>query len=256
MPGSRNVIVTGGARRLGAAIVRRLVAGGHRVIIHHHRSEAEARALAAALGDAAVPIAADLADHDGLGAFFAAARAALGGPISGLVNSASLFRFDAPPIASGALFETLARVNVTAPVLLASLLARQDDLADGAVVNILDQKLANLNPDFFSYTLTKAALEAATTMLAQSLAPRVRVNAVAPGLTLPSLDQSADEFAAVAGENLLRRPIQAEAIGDGVAYLLDAASVTGQTLFVDNGQRFLPRAGDVMFSTRGDGEGR
>src|SRR3546814_14018083 len=115
-----------------------------------------------------------------------------------------------------------ARVNVTAPVLLASLLATQDDLEDGAIVNILDQKLANLNPDFFSYTLTKAALEAATTMLAQSLAPRVRVNAVSPGLTLPSLDQTAAEFATVARENRLQRPIDAEAIGVAGADLLVA----------------------------------
>src|SRR3546814_10192753 len=121
---------------------------------------------------------------------------------------------------------------------------------------ILDQKLANLNPDFFSYTRPKAALEAATTMLAQSLAPRVRVNAVSPGLTLPSFDQTAAEFATVARENLLQRPIDAEAIGDAVAYLLEAPSVTGQNLFVDNGQRFLPRTSDVMFSARDGGERR
>jgi NAD(P)-dependent dehydrogenase (short-subunit alcohol dehydrogenase family) len=250
MAGARNVIVTGGARRLGAAIARRVSAAGHCVVIHHHRSGEDAAALADELG--AVAVAADLSDHDGLGDFFERARIAAGGPIDGLVNSASVFEFDAPPIGSGALFEALARVNLTAPVLLASMLARQDDLDEGAVVNILDQKVANLNPDFFSYTLTKTALEAATTMLAQSLAPRVRVNAVSPGLTLPSLDQSAEEFAAVSRENLLARPIAAEGIGDAVAYLLDAEGVTGQNLFVDNGQRFLPRERDVMFSTRAD----
>src|SRR3546814_5156879 len=138
MARSYNIIVTGGARRLGAAVFRRLVARGHRVVIHHHRSGDEARALAAGLGDGAVPIAADLADHDGLGAFVAAARAALGGPIDGLVNSASVFRFDEPPLESDALFESLARVNVTAPVLLASLLATQDDTEDGANVHILE----------------------------------------------------------------------------------------------------------------------
>src|SRR3546814_6093187 len=124
-------------------LFRSLVGRGQRVVIHHHRSGDEARALAAGLGDGAVPIAADLADHDGLGAFVAAARAALGGPIDGLVNSASVFRFDEPPLESGALFESLARVNVTAPVLLASLLATQDALENGALVHILDQKLAN-----------------------------------------------------------------------------------------------------------------
>lgn len=248
MAGARNVIVTGAARRLGAAIARRLAVHGHRVVLHHHRSGEEAAALADEIG--AVAVRADLSDHDSLRDFFEDARAAAGGPIDGLVNSASVFAFDAPPLRSGALFETLARVNVTAPVLLASMLAGQDDLEDGAVVNILDQKVANLNPDFFSYTLTKAALDAATTMLAQSLAPKVRVNAVSPGLTLPSLDQSDAEFAAVSRENVLRRPIAAEGIGDAVAYLLGADGVTGQNLFVDNGQRFLPRDRDVMFSTR------
>lgn len=248
MARARNVIVTGAARRLGAAIARALAAHGHRVVIHHHRSGAEAAALAEEIGGIAV--AADLSDGDALCDFFRQARAAAGGPIDGLVNSASVFSFDMPPLRSGALFETLARVNLTAPVLLASMLAAQDDLGEGAVVNILDQKVANLNPDFFSYTLTKTALEAATTMLAQSLAPTVRVNAVSPGLTLPSLDQSEAEFAAVSRENVLRRPIAAEGIGDAVAYLLGAEGVTGQNLFVDNGQRFLPRDRDVMFSTR------
>src|SRR3546814_15460378 len=130
---------------------------------------------------------------------------------------------------------------------LASLLATQDDLEDGAIVNILDQKLANLNPDFFSYTLTKAALEAATTMLAQSLAPRVRVNAVSPGLTLPSLDQTAAESATVARENLLQRPIDAEATGEAVAYLLEAPCGTGPTLVVDKGQRVSPPTPASMF---------
>ncbi len=245
----RRVIVTGGARRLGAAIVRRVADEGHRVAIHHHRSRDEAAALAGEI-DGAVAIEADLSDHDGLDAFLASAGEALGGPIDGLVNSASMFAFDSPPLGSGALFEALARVNLTAPVLLASAMARQPGLADGAVVNILDQKVANLNPDFFSYTLTKAALDAATTMLAQALAPKIRVNAVSPGLTLPSLDQTPDEFAAVSRENLLGRPIAAEGIGDAVVWLLGAEGVTGQNLFVDNGQRFLTRSRDVMFSTR------
>ena len=245
----RNVIVTGGARRLGAVIVRRLAAQGHRVLIHHHGSTEEANALAEELADT-VAIAADLSDHAALDGFIERAREAAGGAIDGLVNSASLFEFDRPPRPSGALFEKLARVNLTAPVLLTSALARQADLENGAIVNILDQKVANLNPDFFSYTLTKTALEAATTMLAQALAPRVRVNAVSPGLTLPSLDQTADEFAVVSRANLLDRRIAADGIGDAVAYLLGAEGVTGQNLFVDNGQRFLSRDGDVMFSMR------
>ena len=109
-----------------------------------------------------------------------------------------------------ALLARLVQVNLAAPVALAGALARQNDLHDGAVVNLLDQKVANINPDFFSYSCTKIALEGATTMLAQALAPRVRVNAVSPGLSLPSGDQSAAEFAAVASQNLLERPVAVE----------------------------------------------
>jgi NAD(P)-dependent dehydrogenase (short-subunit alcohol dehydrogenase family) len=117
-------------------------------------------------------------------------------------------------------------------------------------VNLLDQKVANPNPDFFSYTLAKQALAAATTLMAQAFAPAVRVNAVSPGLTLASGDQTAAEFDAAARKNLLGRPVGAEAVADAVAYLLGAESVTGQNLFVDGGQRFLKRDGDVMFEGR------
>ncbi len=113
-------------------------------------------------------------------------------------------------------------------MLLASALARQD-IARGWVVNLLDQKLANLNPDYFSYTCAKAALAAATPMLAQALGPRIAVNAVAPGLTLPSDDQTDEEFAAVASLNLLGRPVGAERVADAVAYLIGSSGVHGQT---------------------------
>ena len=118
------------------------------------------------------------------------------------------------------------------------------------MVNVLDQKVANLNPDFFSYSCGKIALEGATTMLAQALGPRIAVNAVSPGLTLPSGDQSDAEFAAVASDNLLARPVGATAVADAVAWLLTAKGVTGQNVFVDCGQRFLARDGDVMFEGR------
>ncbi|PTS81587.1 short-chain dehydrogenase, partial [Sphingomonas sp. HMWF008] len=141
-------------------------------------------------------------------------------------------------------------VNLSAPVLLASALAVQDDLAEGAVVNILDQKLANPNPDFFSYSCAKFALGGATTMLAQALGPRIRVNAVSPGLSLPSADQTEAEFAAAAARNLLRRPVDPQDIARAVAFLLEARGVQGQNVFVDCGQRFLPRTRDVMFEDR------
>lgn len=246
---SRTVLVTGGAKRLGAAIARACSEAGHRVVIHFGTSRAAAETLAANIGGVAVQ--GDLADSAGVPDLFARACAAAGGVIDGLVNSASLFEFDAPVAIDPALAAKLYATNLLAPSLLTAAMAGQTGLLDGAVVNLLDQKVANLNPDFFSYSCTKAALEAATVMQAQAFAPRVRVNAVSPGLTLPSGDQSAAEFDRVARENLLQRPVGAAAVGEAVVYLLGASSVTGQNLFVDCGQRFLKRDGDVMFEGRG-----
>jgi NAD(P)-dependent dehydrogenase (short-subunit alcohol dehydrogenase family) len=243
----RTVLVTGGAKRLGAAIVRRLAAVGYQVVIHYGRSGDEAAALADEVGAAGI-VSGDLAAVETIGDLWARACEVGGGPIDGLVNSASQFELDRPEAVDVALAARLYALNCTAPVLLAGRLARQG--RGGAIVNLLDQKLANPNPDFFSYTLSKAALEHATTLMAQAFAPAVRVNAVAPGLTLASGDQSAGEFDRVARANLLERPVGAAAIADGVAYLLGAESVTGQTLFVDCGQRFLKRDGDVMFEGR------
>lgn len=242
---TRTVLVTGGAKRLGAAIVRRLAAGGHRVVIHHASSHREAGALAIESGAAGI-VQGDLADSGAIDALFERARG-VAGPVDGLVNSASAFAFDTPPHSDAALMARLYAINGAAPALLTDALARQGDIADGMVVNLLDQKLANLNPDFFAYTCAKAALAAATVMQAQALAPRVRVNAVAPGLTLASADQSPEEFAAVASLNLLRRPVGADAVADAVAYLIGSHGVTGQTLYVDCGQRFLACDRDVMF---------
>ncbi|VXC87111.1 SDR family oxidoreductase [Sphingomonas sp. 8AM] len=237
------VLVTGGAKRLGAAIARAVAAAGHEPVIHYGASQRAAEALATELGGATVQ--GDLADLGDVPALFA--RACAGGPIDGLVNSASLFEYDAPARPDATLAARLHAVNVVAPSLLVAALAGQGRA--GAVVNLLDQKLANPNPDFYSYTLTKAALAQATVLMAQAFAPRVRVNAVSPGLTLPSGDQTDAEFDAVARANLLQRPVGAEAIADAVVWLLAASSVTGQTIFVDCGQRFVKSGRDVMFGT-------
>ena len=238
------VLVTGGAKRLGAAIARAVAGAGHEVVIHHGRSRDAAEALARELGGSTVE--GDLADLDGVPALFASAAA--GGRIDGLVNSASAFQEDRPEAIDPALAARLYAINCLAPSLLAAALAAQG--GDGAVVNRLDQKLANPNPDYFGYTLSKYALAGATTMMAQAFAPRVRVNAVAPGLTLKSGDQTDAEFARVARMNLLERPVGAENVAAGVVFLLEAPSVTGHTLYVDAGQRFLRRDRDVMFEGR------
>lgn len=249
----RSVIVTGGARRLGAAIARHLAVVGHRVVIHHHSSEAEATALVETLradGHSVATIEQDLAEPEAASSIIAAARDAFGGPVTGIVNSASLFLHDYPPLKDAVLLNRHMAVNLAAPVLLASAMARQADLDDGAIVNILDQKIVNLNPDFFSYSCSKIALAGATEMLGQGLGARIAVNAVAPGLTLPSLDQTDAEFEAVARINLLQRPVAPEQIARAVGFLLTAKGIDGQIIYVDNGQRLLPSTRDVMFSTR------
>ncbi|MDT8757452.1 SDR family NAD(P)-dependent oxidoreductase [Sphingomonas psychrotolerans] len=247
------VLVTGGAKRIGAAIARRLALRGHAVAIHHHHAPDDAAALRdaiAAAGGRACVVSGELADPATAPALIAAARDGLGGPIDGLVNNASQFAFDALPITDFALLDQHMRINLGAPVALASALAQQEDLDGGAVVNLLDQKVANLNPDFFTYTCSKAALAAATEMMARALAPHIRVNAVSPGLTLPSLDQTPEEFAGHSRQNLLQQPVALDDIAATVEHLLIARSTTGQNVFVDCGQRFLPRDGDVMFEGR------
>jgi NAD(P)-dependent dehydrogenase (short-subunit alcohol dehydrogenase family) len=247
------VLVTGGAKRIGAAIARRLALRGHAVAIHHHHAPDDAEALRARIaaeGGTACIVCGELAEAETAAALIAAARDGLDGPIDGLVNNASQFAWDALPLTDFALLDRHMRINCGAPVALASALAAQDDLDGGAVVNLLDQKLANLNPDFLTYTLSKAALATATELLARALAPRIRVNAVSPGLSLPSLDQTEAEFAEHARQNLLQRPVALADIAATVEHLLTAQSITGQNIFVDCGQRFVQRDGDVMFEGR------
>ncbi|HEX8302574.1 SDR family oxidoreductase [Sphingomonas sp.] len=247
------ILITGAARRIGAGIARRLALRGHPVAIHHHHAAEDAEALCRAImesGGRASVLQGELADPATAPALIAAARDALGGPIGGLVNNASQFAFDALPLTDFTLLDQHMRINLGAPIALASALAAQEDLDEGAVVNLLDQKVANLNPDFLTYTLSKSALAAATELLARGLAPRIRVNAVSPGLTLPSLDQTAEEFSRHARQNLLQRPVALDDIAATVEHLLTCSSITGQNVFVDCGQRFLPREGDVMFEGR------
>lgn len=249
MTDGRTVLVTGAARRLGATIARHLAGEGWRVAIHHLHSADAAEAVSRDLAGSVV-VTGDLANPATPGDLIAAARAAFGVPLMAVVNSASLFDYDTPPDVSAEAMERHARVNLDAPVRLACALAEQDDLAEGAMVALLDQKVANLNPDFFAYSCAKIALAGATTMLAQALGPRIRVNAVSPGLTLPSADQSEAEFAAVSTRNLLGRAVDPGDVARAVAFLLEARGIAGQNLFVDCGQRFVPSMRDVMFEGR------
>ena len=249
----RNILVTGGAKRIGAAIVERLANDGHGVVIHCHHSRSEAEALAQHIvgaGGRAAVVEGDLSDLRQTRSIVTRARSAIGGVIDGLVNSASAFEFDRPDEIDPELTVRLYSVNCVAPNLLASAVAAQRDVVDGSIVNVLDQKLANPNPDFFSYTLAKYALSGSSMLLSQAFDDRIAVNAVAPGLTLPSGNQCDDAFAQVSARNLLERPVTPALVADAVAFLLTSRGITGQTVHVDCGQRFLPRKSDVMFERR------
>ncbi|MNM74871.1 Glucose 1-dehydrogenase [compost metagenome] len=255
-------LVTGGARRLGRAIALELATQGWDVAVHCHRSVDEAEALAAkirALGRRAAVLRADLADEAATGRLIADCIAALGLPTC-LVNNASLFQYDVATSFSYASLDTHMRTNVAAPLLLArelhkALAAAADGDKDkaggpsGVVINLLDQKLDNLNPDFLSYTLSKAALQTATVQLAQALAPRLRVVGVAPGITLVSGEQSDPGFVRAHGMTPLGKSSTPDDIAQAVAYLAGAQAVTGTTLYVDGGQHLMPLARDVMFLT-------
>lgn len=247
---ARVALVTGAGRRIGRAIALGLAAAGWDVAVHYRASEAEARETAAAieaLGRRAALLPCDLSDAAQVGTLLARAADALG-PVGCVVNNASLFEFDSATDFSPALLAAHMQANVAAPLLLAQALhAATPDGAQSVVINLLDQKLFNMNPDFLSYTLSKAALHTATTMLAQALAPRVRVTAVAPGLTLLSGDQTETGFARAHQATPLGESSNPQDIVDAVCYLAGARAVTGTTLVVDGGQHLVPLARDVMF---------
>jgi len=250
---SRVVLVTGAARRLGREIALALAGAGWRVAVHYRGSADEAEQTAAdcagLLAADASPVksaafACDLSDEDAVRRLLPQVAAQFG-RVDAVVNNASTFEFDDAASFSYAAMETHLRSNTGAAILLAQalhthLLARQA-IQDqpGCVVNLLDQKLWNPNPDFFSYTLSKAALEAANTLLAQALAPVLRVVGVAPGLTLTSHLLSAEEFAALHRLSPLGRSSTPADVAATVRFALDNQSITGTTLLVDGGQHLM-----------------
>jgi NAD(P)-dependent dehydrogenase (short-subunit alcohol dehydrogenase family) len=236
------VLITGGARRLGAALSRAIAAARYRVVIHANRSTDEGKALAEELGG--VFVQGDLADPATPERLIREAMEKAG-PLFALVNNASRFEYDQANTVTAEHIAAHAGPNLTAPVLLTRYFAAGLALERGVVINMLDQKLANLNPDFFSYTLSKAALAAATEMFAMALAPKIRVCGIAPGITLAAPKQSQEKFEKAWRANPLGQGSTPEDIARAAVFILQTPSMTGTTLYVDGGEHLMRRSRDV-----------
>ncbi len=237
-------LVTGGHRRLGGQISARLAADGWTLAIHGAREVAPDAALTDALGNWHGFVA-DLSDAAAVAALVPAIIAHFGAVPSLLVNNASMFEWDDAATATAASVTAHHMINVQAPVVLALAMAQAG--ADGCIVNILDQRVQNPVADQLSYSLSKAALAGMTRTLAVNLAPKLRVNTVAPGLTLPTVDYDAAQMARIAAAmplGVLPRP---QDIADAVAFLVSAPAITGQTLFVDGGANLKSYDRDFVF---------
>ena len=246
-------LVTGAAKRLGSSIALALAERGWDIAVHYAHSADDARRTVDAvrqLGRRAEAFDADLADEGATRGLVERVASALSAPLC-LVNNASRFEADDADGIGYAILETHMRVNVAAPIVLAQVMHRALRARQrGVVVNLLDQKLFNPNPDFLSYTLSKAALHSATTLLARALAPKLRVVGLAPGITLPSADQTRRDFAAAHSRTPLGRSSMPDDIAAAVCFLVEASAVTGSTLIVDGGQHLVPTERDVMYLAR------
>jgi len=237
-------LVTGAARRIGRALAQACAEAGYDVAIHVRTAGDDAEASAGdvrSAGRKAAILSCDLRQESRVVALVGEAEAELG-PVTLLVNSASVFENDAFATLNRASWDLHLETNLRAPVVLAQAFARRlPDDREGLVVNILDQRVWRPTPEFFSYSLSKAALWEATRMMAQALAPRVRVNAIGPGPTLQSIHQDASDFAAEARSTLTGRRVQPSEIAAALRYLIEAPSVTGQMIAVDGGQHLAWR---------------
>jgi NAD(P)-dependent dehydrogenase (short-subunit alcohol dehydrogenase family) len=241
-------LVTGGAKRIGRAIVEDLATHGFAVAIHCNRSRIEADALAAAInasGGRAAVVAADLTDMDAVGDLVGQAQAALG-PLSLLVNNASLFEDDSVLDFDWRAWDRHFAVHVKAPALLAQNFARAlPEGQEGLIVNMIDQRVWRPTPRYFSYALSKSTLWTATQMMAQALGPRIRVNAIGPGPTLKNTRQDDSDFAAQVDGLILKRGPELPEFGATIRYLWEARSVTGQMIALDGGQHLAWQTPDV-----------
>lgn len=239
VPGRRVALVTGAADRIGAAIAERLAADGWAVIVHYRGSEKKARATLGRIekaGGRAALVQADLADRTQRAGLVAAAAKPFG-PLTLLVNNASIFERDAATDLDETLWDAHFAIHAEAPAFLSRDFAAQlPARSRGNIVNIIDERVLQLSPASFSYTLSKAVLWTMTRTLAQSLAPRIRVNAIGPGPTIQEKNQSKASFAASWARLPLGRGADARGIADGVVAILGLPSMTGQMLALDGGE--------------------
>ena len=252
-------LVTGAAQRLGRAMALYLAARGYKVVVHYAGSETEAAATIQEIKDSggqAVAVQADLLDDDATMALFDAAKAAFGAPVTCLINNASIFEYDTVHTATRTSWDRHMQSNLRAPFLLTQAMAAQglqaatDDagepVATGLIVNMVDQRVRKLTPEFMSYTLAKMGLWAMTQTTAQALAPALRVNAIGPGPTLQGGRQSSDHFERQRAATVLQRGANPSDITAALGYFLDAPGVTGQLICVDGGQHLAWQTPDIL----------
>jgi NAD(P)-dependent dehydrogenase (short-subunit alcohol dehydrogenase family) len=243
-------LVTGAGRRIGRVLALTAARAGYDVVVHAHASAEDAMAVAVeveALGRRHRLALGDLSRAEELPSLLRQPPELAAEPVTLLVNCASRFEDDRLQTLTPRSWDTAMAANLRAPVLLSQAFA--DALPadqEGQIVNIVDQRVLRPTPQFFSYAVSKAALWTATQMMAQALAPRVRVNAIGPGPTLPSIHQSPDAFAAEVAAVPLGHGPTPEEIGEALAYLIDARSVTGQMICVDGGQHLSWRTPDII----------
>ena len=252
-------LVTGAGRRLGRAMALYLAQRGYDVAVHYASSQQAAEETVAevqALGQAAVALQADLLDEDQVIALLPRAAEALGGPITCLINNASIFEYDNIRTATRQSWDRHLDSNLRAPFVLTQIMAEQnltpgtdaqgEPVATGLIVNMVDMRVRKLTPEFMTYTIAKMGLWALTRTAAQALAPAIRVNAIGPGPTMQGHRQSQGHFKAQRENTVLERGANPSDITAALGYFLDAQAVTGQLLCVDGGQHLVWQTPDVL----------
>ena len=245
----KKILITGAAKRIGAALATNLATDGWHVIIHCNENRLLADELCKRLSDngrKAEVLQADLSNPDACRKLIRDACESRA--LSALINNASLFVYDEINDFSLQTLQSHMAVNVAAPAILTAEFAKNLKSQDnGCVINILDSKLFGLNPDYFSYTLSKSALQSFSALAAQAYAPKLRVNAIAPGITLPSGTQTEEEFRLSHQRNLLKKGADTKDIVAAARLMLSTPSMTGETIILDGGAHLQPLPRDVAF---------